>query len=99
MDIIECIVTDLQQQPVDPQTYNVYTPALVFSAQPFTQTPACGYDLDYTIQIKDAVTGAYTPLPSWIDNTGSLDFSVFTDNPLNVGIYEISIIGSTPSGV
>ena len=74
----------------------MYTPAHTFAASYFTMTPLCGYTLEYQIQIKDLATGTYTPLPAWLSNTGNLDFSVYTDDPANVGDYSISIIGSVP---
>ena len=42
-----CAVTDMQQQPVPEQFYNVYTPSLAFAALLFTITPSCGYTLEY----------------------------------------------------
>ena len=60
-------------------------------------TPLCGYDLDYLIQIKDLNTGTYAPLPSFLLNLADLDFSVQTDDPSNVGEYNISIKGSVPT--
>lgn len=57
----------------------------------------CGYSLDYLIQIKDQVTGAYSALPVWLTNVADLDFSVETDDPNNVGVYHISVIGSVPT--
>ena len=42
------------------------------------------------------MTGAYEPLPAWIVNTSNLAFSVQTNNPVDVGIYQISIIGKIP---
>ena len=97
MEIIYCIVTDMDEVPVADQLYIVYNSAKLFSADFFTLTPTCGYDLDYLIQIKDLTTGVYTPLPSWISNVADLDFSVQTDDPSNVGEYHISILGSVPT--
>lgn len=96
VDIINCIVIDMQQTPLAEQFYNVYTPMISFGTSFFTMTPLCGYTLDYRIQIKDSTTGTYSPLPAWLVNTADLDFEVQTDDPVNVGIYEISIIGTTP---
>ena len=97
VEIIYCAVTDLQQQPVPYQFYNVYTPSFTFAASLFTQIPNCGYTLEYSIKLKDMNTGAYEPLPAWIVvNTSSLAFSVQTNEPAKVGIYQISIFGSVP---
>ena len=87
----------MNQVPVADQIYIVYTQAKQFSADFFTLTPLCGYDLDYLIQIKDLNTGLYSPLPNWLLNLADLDFSVQTDDPSNVGEYHISIIGSVPT--
>ena len=59
-------------------------------------TPLCGYSLDYLVQLKDESTGIYSPLPSWLVNMADLDFLVQTDDPSNVGIHHLSIIGSVP---
>ena len=83
--------------PVADQLYIVYTSAKLFSADFFTLTPLCGYNLDYQIQIKDLNTGTYTPLPSFLLNPADFNFSVQTDDPSNVGEYHISIIGSVPT--
>ena len=47
VQINSCAVTDMQQQPVPEQFYNVYTPSLAFAALLFTITPSCGYTLEY----------------------------------------------------
>ena len=96
IEIIYCIVTNMDQIPVLDQTYIVYTPSIAFGADFFTLTPLCGYTLDYLIQVKDVATGQYSPLPSWLSNVSDLDFSVQTDDPSNVSTYNISIIGSVP---
>jgi len=74
----------------------VYTPAIQFNTIDFVQTPDCGYTLDYTIQIKDTNSNTYTPLPDWLTIVGFLSFDAFTNDPTNVGLYELSIIGSVP---
>ena len=47
VEIIYCIVTNMDQIPVPDQTYIVYTPAIAFGTDFFTLTPLCGYILDY----------------------------------------------------
>lgn len=92
-----CQVTDMAQIPVDDQWYEIHSPAMFFSADLFTQTPSeCDYILDYEIRLYDAATNSYSPLPSWLTNTGDLDFSVQSFDPLIEGDYQISIIGSVP---
>ena len=83
--------------PNDEQYYTVYTPAIYFGTFYFTMTPACGYLLNYQVRIKDPITGVYTPLPPFIDNYSDLNFKVETDDPVYVGDYHISIMGSVPS--
>ena len=56
VEIIYCIVTNMDQIFVPDQTYIVYTPAIAFGADFFTLTPLCGYTLDYLIQVKDVAT-------------------------------------------
>ena len=68
VDITACVVLDMHQTPVADQSYNVYTPAIDFVVEPFTLTPLCGYDLDYTIRLKSH-DGSYSPLPSWLTLT------------------------------
>ena len=97
VDIIYCIVTDMDQAIVPAQFYNVYTPTLAFGTSFFTLTPECGYTLEYEIRLKDVATGLYSPLPAWLQNTADLDFEVQTDDPLNVGVYHISIFGRVPT--
>jgi len=48
IEIIWCQVIDLEQTLVDPQSYDVYTPAIQFATVDFVQTPSCEYDLEYT---------------------------------------------------
>lgn len=78
------------------QLYDVYTPAINFTATDFVQIPDCGYSLNYTTQIKKH-DDSYMPLPSWLTVTGFLSFGVFTNDPTTLGIYQLSIIGSVPS--
>ena len=94
--ILYCQVTDMQQMPVPDQVYTVYTPLIAFGAQYFTMTPLCGYNLEYTLQLKDPATGVYSPLPAWITNTGDLNFEVYTDDPANVGDHIVSVTGCVP---
>ena len=94
-----CEVSDMQQKTVAAQLYSIFAAAHLFTADPFTMTPACGYDLDYSVQLRDSVTGVYLPLPAWITSSvgvSTIDFSVQTDDPSNVGEYHISITGSVP---
>ena len=56
VEIIYCIVTNMDQIPVLDQTYIVYTPSITFGADIFSLTPLCGYTLDYLIQVKDVAT-------------------------------------------
>lgn len=86
----------MQQQPLPDQFYNVYTPPINFATTLFTMTPNCGYTIEYVVKLKNMVTGAYTPLPAWIVNSSNLAFSVQTNNPFDIGVYQISIIGSVP---
>lgn len=61
-------------------------------------TPDCGYTLEYQIQLKDLITGVYSPLPAaFLTNTNDLDFSVFTFDPTVIGNYYISIIATVPA--
>ena len=87
----------MQQIPTDEQHYTVYTPAIQFGTFFFTMTPACGYNLEYKIRIKDMATGIYSPLPPFIENFSDLNFKVETDDPANVGTYYISVLASVPS--
>ena len=82
---------------VPDQVYTVYTPAIDWTADPFTMEPACGYTLDYQIRVKDPLTGSYSPLPSFIKYKGGFDFIVETNDPANVGNYLIAITGSVPT--
>lgn len=82
--------------PVPTQNYDLYTPAIQFSTLDFIQVPDCGYTLLYDVQIKDTLTNTYSPLPAWILNPTDLSWEVFTDDPNNTGIYQISVIASTP---
>ena len=93
-----CQVTDMTSTPVFKQFYGVHAPELSFSADFFTMTPsACGYTLDYEIRLYDQATNSYLPMPTWLTNTGDLDFSVQSFDPTIVGDYQISIIGSVPT--
>ena len=83
----------MQQQAIPEQFYNVYTPLITFATTLFTITPNCGYTVEYVIKLK-SMTGVYYPLPTWIVNTSNLDFSLQTNDPANVSIYQISITGS-----
>jgi hypothetical protein len=73
----------------------VYTPPINFTAIDFVQTPDCGYNLTYTIQIKEG-NNSYTPLPSWLTVKDFLSFSVFSNDTTILGMYHLSIIGSVP---
>ena len=59
-------------------------------------TPACGYELEYAIGYITTEVGDPHQLPDWIVNTGGLTFSVQTNDPVNVAVYKILIIGSVP---
>ena len=87
VEVLSCTVTEMQQEMLPEQFYNVYTPTHSFALKPFTITPACGYELEYAIKLKNVVTGVYAPLPDWIINTGGLTFSVQTNDPVNVAMY------------
>jgi len=87
----------MDQTSLAPQEYDVYTPAIQFSTVDFTQTPACGYTLEYEYMLKDEETGEYIPLPDWIQVVGHLSFDVFTDNPENLGKYKIAVVGKVPA--
>ena len=91
-----CQVTEMIPNPVPTQNYDLYTPAIQFSTLDFIQVPDCGYTLLYDVQIKDTLTNTYSPLPAWILNPTDLSWEVFTDDPNNTGIYQISVIASTP---
>lgn len=66
VEIIWCQVTDLELTPLPVQDYEIFTPAIQFSTVDFKQTPDCGYDLEYAIQVKDVDAGTYTPLPLFV---------------------------------
>ena len=46
--------------------------------------------------MKDDFTNAYSPLPVFLTNPADLNFDVFTNDPLTVGRYIISIHAKVP---
>ena len=95
--VTDCVVTALSMTAVTAQSYNVYTPSITFSHVDFIQTPACGYTLDYTYQIK-AAGPTYSALPAGLITESSKTFTVSSTDPTDVGSYDISVIGAVPSG-
>lgn len=95
--IVECTVSDLIL-PATPQpkiTYNIYYALKSFTVASFTQSPQCGYPIDYQVQIKDPFTGTYSPVdPAWLTSPTLLAFEVETSDPSLVGLYQLSIIGT-----
>ena len=53
--------------------------------------------MDYTYQIKDTATGTYSTLPTFIDDSVAMTFTVDSSDPTDVALYSISVIGATPA--
>lgn len=76
----------------------MFLPAKGFGYTAFTQSPDCSYQLDYTVRLKDPVSGDYTELPQFIQYSEPGFFVLSTDIE-DLGEYLISVTARIPQSL
>ena len=86
-----CVAT-YTESFVEDQFYGLGDAPLDIEFYDFTQTPECGYDQTFVIEINN--NGVIESLPDWFTFSGLSPVRVFTENPSDVGAYTVRITGT-----
>lgn len=100
LTIDACQVSAFGITSVAAQTYTVYTPSIDFSWTDFDASP-CPYTLDYSYSLKNTITGTTVAIPGptmLTQSNSDKTFTVYSTDTSDVGTYELTITGTTPSG-
>mmetsp|Transcript_23308 Transcript_23308/g.22915 ORF Transcript_23308/g.22915 Transcript_23308/m.22915 type:complete len:696 (+) Transcript_23308:505-2592(+) len=95
---VECVNKVIASPtPNDNYLYRITFPQLSIGFQPFEQAPACGYDFTYSVwpTNNEPFPNGETFLPlAFFLNQDTLQLQLATSSEVDVGIYNIDIVGT-----
>ena len=91
-----CQIKSLSSTQVPAQVYEIFKEAKEFNFLQFVQSPACSYQLEYEVRLKDK-SGSYSELPLFM-SYNELALRAESSEISDLGDYDISVVAVVVDG-